>query len=602
MSIFYNFKTSSILKLALLLSPIEQMKILNLSVNCICLCTCLSLIPILTFAQYSCETTVQINTLPFEAFDLSTSIGASYQASSFCGNNTNYNEQDYILEYTSKVEENLNIYVEKNSGEGLIGLYVFLECGQPPSACVEMSEDVSGFTSLSLITDPGETYYIFVGTPSTSEFYMQITKETVNGVAINKTSPTQTLDVNGTVRVGSNENTPYEGTIRWNSKTKTFEGYNGETWISFHESKKFGNQTVFGDDQSLSFSQAFDSFGSDVAIHREYAVAGMRGKDFDANTDQGQAFIYEKKNGNWELTLPFLTASDGEAGDFFGNVVAIGENDVFIASDFKDIGANTSQGKVYVFRMVNGVWSEVQTLQNANGVAFEGFGNEMFVEKDIAFIANKRSQIFVYLKLQNLWQLDTVLTVIPEKIQSFEFSYYDDILVVGSDKKDNNTGHLKLFHRSNNVWSYTGEIKASDGMEEEFFGEDIAFHRNVIAASSRKDNGRVYIYEKEAGEWLEKQVLKKNSINSFGNELSIYDNYLLVSTAENINGNAVQGSAFLYCRSFGEWQEEFYTFDTAGGQSDAFGFETSMYDDNIIIAIASHDGINGQNTGRIIFY
>ncbi len=48
------------------------------------------------------------------------------------------------------------------------------------------------------------------------------------------------MEVAGTVKIGSNTATePEEGTIRYNSETADFEGFNGEYWISFTSGKKF---------------------------------------------------------------------------------------------------------------------------------------------------------------------------------------------------------------------------------------------------------------------------------------------------------------------------------------------------------------------------
>lgn len=48
------------------------------------------------------------------------------------------------------------------------------------------------------------------------------------------------IEVAGTLKIGSNtEAEPGEGTIRYNSQTADFEGFNGEYWISFTSGNKF---------------------------------------------------------------------------------------------------------------------------------------------------------------------------------------------------------------------------------------------------------------------------------------------------------------------------------------------------------------------------
>tara|TARA_R110002049_G_scaffold95397_1_gene234256 strand:- start:2532 stop:3170 length:639 start_codon:yes stop_codon:yes gene_type:complete len=52
-------------------------------------------------------------------------------------------------------------------------------------------------------------------------------------VGINTDTPSQALDINGKIEIGDDAATPTEGTIRYNSTTKGFEGYNGTNWVAF---------------------------------------------------------------------------------------------------------------------------------------------------------------------------------------------------------------------------------------------------------------------------------------------------------------------------------------------------------------------------------
>ena len=56
-------------------------------------------------------------------------------------------------------------------------------------------------------------------------------------VGINTDTPSQALDINGKIEIGDDGTTPTEGTIRYNSTTKEFEGYNGDTWLSLSSEK-----------------------------------------------------------------------------------------------------------------------------------------------------------------------------------------------------------------------------------------------------------------------------------------------------------------------------------------------------------------------------
>ncbi|OAV43790.1 hypothetical protein A3850_004435 [Lewinella sp. 4G2] len=72
-------------------------------------------------------------------------------------------------------------------------------------------------------------------------------------VGVNNSSPEQTLDVNGKVKIGNDGATPSDGTLRYNSSEESFEGYAGGEWQSLN--KAASGQNV----RALSFHEAIVS-------------------------------------------------------------------------------------------------------------------------------------------------------------------------------------------------------------------------------------------------------------------------------------------------------------------------------------------------------
>jgi hypothetical protein len=71
---------------------------------------------------------------------------------------------------------------------------------------------------------------------------------------------------------------------------------------------------------------ADDQFGTSVSISGDYAIVGAFGKDVNSNLSAGGAYISERNTGTgvWsEAATGILLASDGIAGDVFGNTVCI---------------------------------------------------------------------------------------------------------------------------------------------------------------------------------------------------------------------------------------------------------------------------------------
>ncbi len=208
-----------------------------------------------TAAQYDCNSPVVISDLPYSANTLTTSTGASYMASSVCG--SDYNEQNYIFKYTPDVEQEILIDIIFNqSVEG--GIYIFTGCAQPPTNCVTFEENTEQI-DLNFSASAGQDYYIFIGSDGTEDFDITITKYEVNGIAINKSEPTQTLDINGSVRIGESNDPPYEGTMKWDGANKEFRSFNGSIW----ENMKTRNLNELSDAKNLNGSLALGSSTGD---------------------------------------------------------------------------------------------------------------------------------------------------------------------------------------------------------------------------------------------------------------------------------------------------------------------------------------------------
>ena len=104
--------------------------------NCILIIVLLCWMPLNMDAQYSCASPHVVTSLPFSASGLTTSSGASYQASFFCGEGSNYNEQDYIFKYTPVVDAQVSIQITKTNNQDNAGIYVFNDCNQPLTSCL----------------------------------------------------------------------------------------------------------------------------------------------------------------------------------------------------------------------------------------------------------------------------------------------------------------------------------------------------------------------------------------------------------------------------------------------------------------------------------
>jgi hypothetical protein len=92
---------------------------------------------------------------------------------------------------------------------------------------------------------------------------------------------------------------------------------------------------------------ADDRFGSSVAISGNTAIVGARGHD-GSGADSGSAYLFDVTTG---AQLARLLASDGAAGDQFGNSVTISATTAVVGASYDDDRGSDS-GSAYVFSLV----------------------------------------------------------------------------------------------------------------------------------------------------------------------------------------------------------------------------------------------------------
>jgi len=101
-----------------------------------------------------------------------------------------------------------------------------------------------------------------------------------------------------------------------------------------------------------------DNFGVSVSISGDTVAVGARYADVNGNDDQGATYVFYRDQGgpsNWGQVVK-LTASDGEAGDWFGQSVSVSGNTVVVGAAHANIDGNVDQGAAYVYHLTYQSW------------------------------------------------------------------------------------------------------------------------------------------------------------------------------------------------------------------------------------------------------
>jgi hypothetical protein len=110
-----------------------------------------------------------------------------------------------------------------------------------------------------------------------------------------------------------------------------------------------------------------------VAIHGNLIAVGARRADLPGAKDAGAAYLFAVRRDGVDLVTK-LTASDAQAGDQFGQSIALTGDFIAVGANRADIGSGVDQGAVYLFRRMGNEWVEDDKLTPSDGTAGDEFG------------------------------------------------------------------------------------------------------------------------------------------------------------------------------------------------------------------------------------
>ena len=313
---------------------------------------------------------------------------------------------------------------------------------------------------------------------------------------------------------------------------------------------------------------AGDFFGDTLAISGDTLVVSA-GLHINESIRSGSAYVFERNAGgadNWGESA-ILTASDGAMDDFFGGPIAIDGDTVLIgASGVDDLG--TSSGSAYIFeRNAGGAdnWGEVTKLTASDGAANDFFGGTTAID--------------------------------------------GDTVVVGAVGNNSITGSTYIFERNQggvDNWGEVVKLTASDGTTDDFFGASVSIDGDtVVVAATGDDNvtGSAYIFERNQGgvdNWGEvvKLTASDGATNdTFGWRVAISGDTVVV-------GPLRASSAYIFERNDGgadNWGEVAILNKSDGTPDESFGFSVAI-DGNTVAVGALDDNAGGTSTGSVYVF
>jgi hypothetical protein len=266
--------------------------------------------------------------------------------------------------------------------------------------------------------------------------------------------------------------------------------------------------------------QGVGEFGCDVSISGDTLIVGAR------SDLQGAAYIFQRNQGgtdNWGQ-VKRITASDGAYGDAFGATLSI-SGDFVVVSTAADIAGQVDQGAAYVFyRNQGGInqWGQVKKIVASDGAAGDFFGDGLAIDGDWLVagapgvdVNGKNNQGAAYIFYRNQggtsnWGQVRKITAADGVAQN-RFGAWDtvsisgDTIAIGTETAtiDGKAGQgaAYVFYRNQggaNNWGQVRKLTALDGTTGDMFG-NLEVSGNTIVIGTWNAEAAYVFYRDQGG-------------------------------------------------------------------------------------------------------
>jgi len=252
---------------------------------------------------------------------------------------------------------------------------------------------------------------------------------------------------------------------------------------------------------------AGDLFGISVSLSGDTAIVGAYNDD-DNGVDSGSVYVFTRTGTTWDQQAKLL-ALDGAAGDTFGCFVSIFGNSAFVGAPLDDDnGANS--GSTYIFTREGTIWTQQQKLVASDGAAGDYFGESVSLSGDTAliggFVNDAKGSVYVFTHTGATWNQQAKFFA-SDGAESDNFGYSVSLsgntALIGAHGDDDNgtgSGSAYVFTRTGTTWTQQAKLLASDGAAGDIFGVSVSLDDTtaLIGAPGHDGaSGSAYLFAKE---------------------------------------------------------------------------------------------------------
>ncbi|MGH8428080.1 MAG: hypothetical protein ACRES7_08885 [Gammaproteobacteria bacterium] len=306
----------------------------------------------------------------------------------------------------------------------------------------------------------------------------------------------------------------------------------------------------------------------------------------------------------------------------YGQLVVTDANGKVVPATMKSegdrilIAVNDAQA-VYPLTVDPLVWLE-QKVTVSDGAAYDSFGYSAALSGNTALVSATGGAAYVFTESGGTWTQTAKLTA-SDGGDGFGNSVAIDgtTALVGAWLATVNDyeyqGAVYVFTDSGGEWSQTAKLTASDaGVDDQWFGASAALSGTtaLVGASGDTVNGNsiqgaAYVFTESGGTWTQTQKLTASdgaAQDSFGNSVALDGTTAVVGANETkVNGNYYQGAAYVFSEVGGTWTQAAKLTASDGAMGDEFGSSVALVGGTALVGaeVATVNGKHAQGAAYV---
>ena len=307
-----------------------------------------------------------------------------------------------------------------------------------------------------------------------------------------------------------------------------------------------------------SNGMAGDNYGQGVAIDGNRAVVGAPESD-PGPGGVGTIYVYERTGGSWTETAKLIPL-DPQLVQLLGFDVDLSGDLIVGGADFDGlVQGDPIVGAVYVFRETGGVWSQVAKLKPNDVPSIQFFGHRVAVDGG---------------------------TVLGNS--------------TGDSTLGQSAGAVYVHREVGGAFTQVAKLLASDGAAFDEFGFSLDISGDTIVVGSRGDDdlgpgsGSVYVFREVGGAFTQVAKLTASdgaSGDEFGSSVAIQGSRVIVGAVGADNGvpNSQRGAAYVFEEVGGVWSQTTKLTASAAVDFDFLGKAVALDGDLVVVGSENAD-------------